>query len=532
MGRSMVLADRYELLSPLGRGGMGQVWEGEDRQLERRVAIKLLTEDTLAGHSRPDELARRFAREAAVTAGLRHPGVPAVHDAGTYDGGLFLVLELITGRTLGDLIAEEGPLPLPWAAGIAAQVAAVLAAAHERGFIHRDIKPQNVMITGDGAVKVLDFGVAALTDQATISRLTRTGQPIGTPAYMAPEQLRGLPATPRTDLYALGCLLYEMLAGDPVFDAGSPAELMHRQLEQSPAPLRRDDLPAAIDALIGLLLEKDPARRPATARETYDRLLPHVVPPGPLGEIDARGRAGGTHLYSRVLVRLSGADAPRPAPDPHVASPTRAAAGPHAAPGPLPAIGSPEAAGRGNAVPVSHGGSLAFGRRDGLGRPVPAEGPITVGGPGSASGPLEPGGLGWKVRHSLWTLPTLLFGMGTWLSFGYLAVRHRRPSWLATAAVYLVLAVLAFVLVGSGPDNDTDTAQTTVGMVLGLLLWPAGIIHALWVNATTHLRLLEPARSPLSVGRAGHPAGHPQRVVDGVEAARQHDALVRGDRVE
>ncbi|GAA4628404.1 hypothetical protein GCM10023196_044610 [Actinoallomurus vinaceus] len=568
MGRHLVLAGRYELLSPLGRGGMGQVWEGEDRQLERRVAVKLLTEDTLAGHTHPDELARRFAREAAVTAGLRHPGVPAVYDAGTYDGGLFLVLELVEGRTLGDLMAEEGPLPLPWAAGIGAQVAAVLAAAHERGLVHRDVKPQNVMVTGDGAVKVLDFGVATLIDQTAISRLTRTGQPIGTPAYMAPEQLRGLPTGPHTDLYALGCVLHEMLAGEPVFDAASPAELMQRQLEQAPAPLPRDDVPAALDMLVRQLLEKDPARRPATARETYDRLLPHVVPPGPLGEIDVAGDRG-PHLYSRVLVRLAGTADPQSATG-RTATADRAAQPPPAQAGPVlaalqeqadvPALGSPHTPGVPSVSDGRHapggphpsGALHATGASHGTGAPhatggvhgtgghrpaaVPGMDAGTVPGRGGAApvrhGPSEPYGIGWKVLHSLWMVPTLAFGAGTWLSFGYIAVRHRRPSWLITAGVYLVLAVVAFVLIGSGPDDDTDTVQTTAGMVLGLLLWPAGIVHALWVNATTHLRLLEPARSPLSVGRAEHPAGHPERVVDGVEAAREHGALVRGDRVD
>ncbi|MFL6056843.1 MAG: serine/threonine-protein kinase [Actinoallomurus sp.] len=430
MGRHTVLAGRYELLSPLGRGGMGQVWEAEDKRLRRPVAVKLLTDDSLAGHTQPEELARRFAREASVTAGLRHPGVPAVHDVGTYDGGLFLVLELIAGRTLGDLMAEEGPLPVPWAAGIAAQVAAVLDAAHQRGLVHRDVKPQNVMLTGDGAVKVLDFGVAALVDQTAISRITRTGQSVGTPAYMAPEQLRGLPATARTDLYALGCVLYEMLAGHRIFDAASPAELMHLQLEQAPAPLHRDDLHPDLAGLVRQLLEKDPTRRPADARQTYDRLVPHVVPSGPVGDIDPMG---GAHLYSRALVRLTG-----------------------------------------------QGGVLG-------GASVLGGGP-RADGPRPTSGWAPPRGLGWKLLHSLWMLPTLLFGMATWLSFGYIAARHRRPTWLVAAVVYLVLAVVAFALVGSAPANK-DTPQSTAGMVLGLLLWPAGIIHALWINATTRLRL-------------------------------------------
>jgi serine/threonine protein kinase len=452
VGQHTVLAGRYELISPLGRGGMGQVWEGEDRRLERRVAVKLLTNEALAGRAEPHDLVHRFAREAAVTAGLRHPGVPAVYDAGTYDGGLFLVLEMVGGCALGDLMAEQGPLPVAWAAGIAAQVAAVLAAAHERRLVHRDVKPQNLMLTRDGTVKVLDFGVAAVLDQAGVPRITRTGETIGTPAYMAPEQLHSRPATPRTDLYALGCVLYEMLAGKPIFESTSAAGLMHKHLEQAPAPLRRDDLPHELDVLVRQLLEKDPARRPADARETYDRLLPHVARLGPLGDLDpAADEQDGMHLYSRVLVRISGAAEPRH--DPDSAGPAESRPWPPVWSGPQPAAG----------------GDDWYGRRQ-------AQRSTT-----------------WKLVHSLWILPTLLFGLGTWLSFGYIAARHRRLSWLLAAAAYLVLAVTAFALVGSGPEqvsaSDMGPIQTDIGMVIGLLLWPAGILHALWINMTVRLRL-------------------------------------------
>ncbi|MCW2917193.1 MAG: serine/threonine protein kinase [Actinomycetia bacterium] len=481
MGQHTVLAGRYQLISPLGRGGMGQVWEGKDQRLERRVAVKLLTNEVLAGRTEPHELVRRFAREAAVTAGLQHPGVPAVYDAGAYDGGLFLVLELVSGCTLGDLMAEQGPLPVAWAAGVAAQMAAVLTAAHKRGLVHRDVKPQNVMLTRGGTIKVLDFGVAAVLDQAGITRITRTGEPIGTPAYMAPEQLHSRPATPRTDLYALGCVLYEMLAGKPIFDSTSPAGLMHKHLEQAPAPLRRADLHPELHSLILQLLEKDPARRPADARETYDRLLPHVTRAGPLGDLDpAVDEQNDLHLYSRVLVRLSGAAEPR-----HDAGSVGAADAQRwqpVWPGPQP--------------PTKSDGR--YGQSQGGG-----EGPYEPGDPGP--GGRRPGAHGpgrqptvrrsgaWKLVHSLWILPTLLFGMGTWLSFGYIAARHKRLSWLLAAAAYLVLAVTAFALIGSSPEarnaSDADPVQTTIGMVMALLLWPAGFLHALWVNTTVRLRL-------------------------------------------
>ncbi|MBO0824063.1 MAG: serine/threonine protein kinase, partial [Actinobacteria bacterium] len=208
MGLEAVLADRYKLVGPLGRGGMGQVWEAVDTRLDRKVAVKLLTAGPFAASPNFGPDVRRFIREATVTAGFTHPSVPAIFDAGTYDGGLYLVMEFVDGCTIADLVAEQGPLPLAWAAGIAGQVAAVLALAHEREILHRDIKPQNVMLTRDGTAKILDFGVARIIRERT----TTTGVTVGTPGYIAPELLDNQPATPQADLYGLGCLLYEMLA--------------------------------------------------------------------------------------------------------------------------------------------------------------------------------------------------------------------------------------------------------------------------------------------------------------------------------
>ena len=436
MGREQVLAGRYTLASPLGRGGMGQVWEAFDTRLNRRVAVKLLTAGAFAASPGSDLDVRRFTREAAVTAWLVHPSVPAVFDAGTYDGGLYLVMELVDGCTLGDLVAEQGPLPVGWAAGIAGQVAAVLAIAHQREILHRDIKPQNVMLTRDGTAKVLDFGIAGIVSQ----RITSTGVVVGTPGYMAPEQLHNLPATPRTDLYALGCLLYEMLAGEPVFSATSPAGLMHMHLEQVPPPLRRRDVPAPLESLLWQLLDKDPGRRPADALQVYDLLLPFVSPPGPLGDIDPKAWSRtGMQLYARLLARLSGGDP---------------------------------------------GGTDASGPRR------------------QASGPAMPGpnthdNSGWTVRHSLWLLPTLLLGgLGAWLSFGYIAARHQRLPWLGTAAVYLALSVAAFALTAAGGDPSSGplVVVNDLGVSFLLALWPAAIIHGLWVNFKSRLPLLRASR--------------------------------------
>jgi hypothetical protein len=464
VGDPPVLAGRYALVTPLGRGGMGQVWEGRDQRLGRPVAVKLLTASALVGQPKPNNLVARFTREAAVTAGLAHPGVPAIHDAGEYDGGLFLVMELVNGCTVGDLIAEHGPLPAPWVAAVGAQVACVLAAAHDRGIVHRDIKPENVMVMPDGAVKVLDFGIAGLLGQ----RITSTGAAVGTLAYMAPEQMHNLPATPRTDLYALGCLLYEMLAGEPVFAAASPAALVRQHLDAAPAPLRRADLPPVLDSLVRQLLEKDPARRPADARETLDRLLPYVVPPGSLGDIDpAAGGPAGQAAYSLLMARLHGA-----VPPAGICLPS--AAGSYAttaAAGYLPAAAGSYVAAAGGYLPAAAG-------------PPGAAWPS----PPRAARRRTPG---WTLRHSLWLAPTLLFGACTWLSFGYIAARHHRLSWAVAAVVYLSLAVTAFVLIGLAPGNYNAPlpVASDVGLGMWLATWLVGIVHALWVNFTQRLDL-------------------------------------------
>lgn len=441
MGQEQVLADRYTLADPLGRGGMGEVWEAFDTRLNRKVAVKLLTAGAFAASPGFDLDVRRFTREAAVTARLAHPSVPAIFDAGTYNGGLYLVMELVDGCTIGDLVAEQGPLPVGWAAGIAGQVAAVLAIAHQHEILHRDIKPQNVMLTRDGTAKVLDFGVAGIISQ----RITSTGVAVGTPGYMAPEQLHNLPATPQTDLYALGCLLYEMLAGEPIFTATSPAGLIRMHLEQAPPPLRRRDVPPQLETLLWQLLDKNPAHRPTDARQVYDRLLPFVSPPGPLGDIDPKAWSRtGMQLYARLLARLSGAD------------PDGADASRPYTPGARPFL-------------------QARTTRNDLQAPNPRN------------------DAGWAVRHSLWLLPTFLFGgLGASLSFGYIAVRHQRLPWLGTAAAYLALSMAAFTITAIGPDNDSGAlaAVNDIGACLLLALWPAAIIHALWVNSKSRLPLL------------------------------------------
>src|ERR1700754_2873727 len=266
----MLIADRYELDElPLGQGGMAAVYGGHDRHLDRRVAVKFLH---LPG-GQDDELERRFVREARILARLEHAGAPVLYDFGTFERRLYQVMQFIDGVTVADLLGEHGPVPVPWAATIAAQAAAVLTAAHALSICHRDLKPTNLMLCPDGSVKVLDFGLAVLRE-ADVARFTRAGQLLGTPSYMAPEQIqRGL-AEPRSDLYALGCALHEMLTGRQLFTGPTAYAVFEKQVKDAPAAV--PGVPAALNALLAATLAKDPADRPSGADALYARLGPFV----------------------------------------------------------------------------------------------------------------------------------------------------------------------------------------------------------------------------------------------------------------
>ncbi|GAB3806548.1 protein kinase domain-containing protein [Micromonospora zhanjiangensis] len=260
-----VLAGRYELVRVVGRGGMGEVWEGRDRVIGRRVAIKLLPHDRrdVAG-------AELFQREARTAGALSHPGVVTVHDFGQDgdDGSLFLVMEFLVGRDLRTVLDEDGPPPVPTAVDWAAQTAAALARAHEVDVVHRDLKPANLMLTPDGQVKILDFGIARFMESLPSSKV------MGTFPYMPPERFDGHPGNARSDLYALGCVLHELLTGRKPFDATSPASMMSAHLTRTPVPpgRLRPEVPAALDDLVMELLAKAPEDRPASAAEVRDRL--------------------------------------------------------------------------------------------------------------------------------------------------------------------------------------------------------------------------------------------------------------------
>ncbi|MFJ3925471.1 protein kinase [Streptomyces sp. NPDC090022] len=320
-----VIGERYQLATILGQGGMGQVWTAYDRRLDRRVAVKLLRPDKVAGPGTvAEELRRRFVRECRVTAQVDHPGLVTVHDAGSDGDELFLVMGYVEGSDLADHLAEHDPYPWPWAVAVVAQLCAVLSAVHAVPIVHRDLKPRNVMIRPDGTVLVLDLGVASVMDTDT-TRLTNTGTPIGSPAYMAPEQAMGGAVGPYTDLYALGVLLYELLSGNVPFAGSTALGVLHRHLYEPPLPVRqlRPEVPHQLEAVLLHLLAKDPQERPASAQEVYEALVPLLPTQGtPAGPLDP------TRPFLRPMAPWPDravVPAPRPAP-PAPAQPDIAAA--------------------------------------------------------------------------------------------------------------------------------------------------------------------------------------------------------------
>ncbi|MGM7646768.1 protein kinase domain-containing protein [Nocardia sp. JW2] len=271
-----IVAGRYELIEIIGRGGMGQVYRGFDRQLKRRIAVKFIH----PGLAESEEWERRFVREAELMAQMSHPGMPAVFDAGIDPGPPerpFLIMEYIDGVTLDHILASRGRLSVGAVASIAAQTAAVLAEAHGHSIFHRDLKPSNLMLCPDGTVKVLDFGIAIAlgSDQP---RLTRTGSGIGTPEYMAPEQVRNKAVVPQTDLYALGLVMYELLTGQRAMLGSSEIDTMINQINAEPPVVSqvRADVPEELSVLITSMLAKDHTHRPPDATTVYTVVMRYV----------------------------------------------------------------------------------------------------------------------------------------------------------------------------------------------------------------------------------------------------------------
>ncbi len=299
-----LLGGRYVLRELLGSGGMAKAYLAHDEVLDRDIALKVLREQ----YAENDEFVERFRREARSAAALSHPNVVSIYDRGEFeDGTYYIAMEYLPGGTLKDRILERGTLPSSTVVEVANQVAEALRAAHEKGVVHRDIKPQNVLVTENGAMKVADFGIARAAAATTISR---TSVVLGTVTYMAPEQAMGEPASPRSDLYSLGVVLYEMLTGEVPFKAETPVAISMKHVNEPPRALRElnSEIPEGIEVLTMKLLSKAPQDRhqsadalladlarieegtPVAAADGADApvVVPTLAPPGGEGE----GRRG------------------------------------------------------------------------------------------------------------------------------------------------------------------------------------------------------------------------------------------------
>jgi eukaryotic-like serine/threonine-protein kinase len=268
MMASGILSDRYEIGDRLGSGGMSSVHQATDLILERTVAVKILAE-----HLSDDErFVERFRREALAVAKLIHPNIVQVYDTGIDEGRHYIVMEYVQGRSGAQILQRQGPLDGETTAEIGAQACAGLDYAHRRGIIHRDVKPGNLMIVGgpvgggEMTVKLTDFGIARAVEQ---TRITQVGSVVGTAAYLSPEQVRGEEATPATDVYALGVVLYQFLTGRLPYEGSSLAELAVRQQNESPLPpsTYNDEVPEMLGTAVLRALEGDPARRYASTSE-------------------------------------------------------------------------------------------------------------------------------------------------------------------------------------------------------------------------------------------------------------------------
>ncbi|MEV5888208.1 serine/threonine-protein kinase [Nonomuraea fuscirosea] len=259
----MRLRNRYLLISRIATGGMGEVWRARDELLGREVAVKILRSHIYADLT----FRERFRNEARITAALADPGVAQIFDYGEQDDLAYLVMELVHGEPLSAILARNGAIGPEVTLDVVHQTAKALHAAHSAGIIHRDIKPGNLLVTPEGAIKVTDFGIARALEAAPV---TQTGTVLGTAQYVSPEQAQGFALTPSTDLYSLGVVAYECLAGRTPFRADSQVAIALLHLNEQPPPLGVD-VPAPVRELVMSLLAKEPAQRPATALELADR---------------------------------------------------------------------------------------------------------------------------------------------------------------------------------------------------------------------------------------------------------------------
>src|SRR5919205_1214125 len=296
MSRAVVgelIAGRYELEELVGSGGMSSVYRAHDRLLERDVALKILHEQ----FTRDDDYVERFRREARSVAQLTHPNIVTVIDRGEQDGRQFIVFEYVDGENLKELVEREGPLPAHEVIELGLQVARGLAFAHENGLVHRDVKPQNVLLDGDGRAKVTDFGIARSLD---VQGVTQSGTVLGTSNYIAPEQARGEPVDQTTDVYSLGVVLFELLTGEVPFPGESfVAVAMQHVSEPPPSVLEvRPDVPVRVARAVDRALEKNPAERFLTMDAFAAELQACLAELGSVPDLDA------TLISSAPVVRV------------------------------------------------------------------------------------------------------------------------------------------------------------------------------------------------------------------------------------
>ncbi|WP_328723400.1 tetratricopeptide repeat protein [Streptomyces sp. NBC_00247] len=344
MAETRLIQGRYQLLDLIGRGGMGEVWRARDESLGRQVAVKCL-KPSGPPHDRSFTrvLRERFRREARVAAALQHRGVTVVHDFGEHEGVLYLVMELLEGRNLGQLLEDNGrrALPVDDVIDIAEQMADALGYTHRQGIVHRDLKPANIMRLSDGTVKICDFGIARLAqDIGFTSKLTGTGISMGTPHYMSPEQIGGVGVDQRSDLYSLGCVLYEIATGVPPFDLDDAWGILvaHRDTPPRPPRTHRAALPEFFERVVLDLLAKSPEQRPQEADSVRRRI---------------------------VLARTGGEREAGPGGPPYLLPASRPALSPSAGPGELPLWTRSMTTGlrvagtrHGDAEPVDHAAAL------------------------------------------------------------------------------------------------------------------------------------------------------------------------------
>jgi serine/threonine protein kinase len=415
-----VLAGRYQLQDQLGRGAFGQVWRAFDERRSRTVAVKLIQVGEILNPDYVTDTTARFQREVAAVSRVRQANIVTAYEAGRVGDELFLVMELADGTPLSEVIElrnarDLGPLPVLDVLAIAEHVCTGLAAAHAAGIVHRDIKPSNLMVCSDQVVKIIDFGVARLLDDGS-PRLTRQGQAVGTLAYMSPEQLEGGELDGRADLYSVGCVCYELLAGRRPFTADLPEAMMMQHLYDQASPLRllRPEVPAGLETLVSGLMAKDKRGRPANANDVVTAL--------------AAIRAQAELAESRRLTSYEPDPEPEPepesvrstvyAPDLHSESPPSTASEPDLAPeSARVTVLADEAA----ATPVglAPAGSVAAAVTE------PPAAPVRFG-PGLSGGSAPPALPDWGKPPK---------------------PKRRRRRWLSVLSTFLTLAIIAAVAV-------------------------------------------------------------------------------------